>query len=205
VGAREALALLGTCKDARGVGGAASLDAVRAVSCFNDYPRPPRVVPQVYGLQCRITRLGIGLVEFDQKDWFLESAVSVATKGASAFLRNTDYPQTSADPGAIVSRFPNVISMRLDARDWRIACLEGAMAPCNLEVLDLQHIQMERADETLRSVLAVLPNLRVLLLGKKRNGDLGCASYFSGMTGGDLSQPGSPLIFTSAAYQATRV
>jgi hypothetical protein len=36
LGAAEALALLGTFKDARGVGGAASLDAVRAVCTLTD-------------------------------------------------------------------------------------------------------------------------------------------------------------------------
>ena len=76
VGANEALALLGTCKEARSVGRAASLDAVRAVSTFYDEDDVHAPHVQMYGLQSRQHHSG-------REEWFLESAVSVA-KGASA-------------------------------------------------------------------------------------------------------------------------
>jgi hypothetical protein len=199
LGAAEALALLGMYKDARGVGGAASLDAVRAVSTkqprLKEAPAMseagriaggttraleyPSVVPQVYGLQSRTrhTRLQISDTAYmylEREEWLPESAVSVA-EGASASIVVNNAPVlviTPADSSsyllvAISSGCTNVVSLRLDFDcNWHepslgpLAAILGELAP-NLEVLDLQYLGDA---ESLRSVLTVLPHLRVLLL-----------------------------------------
>jgi hypothetical protein len=114
LGAAEALALLGTCKDARGVGRAASLDAVRAVCTKQPRVKAPKaigveellagggralefedapcVVPQVYVLQSRTrhTRARLNETKYmhrEREEWVLESTVSVA-EGASARTAN---------------------------------------------------------------------------------------------------------------------
>jgi hypothetical protein len=147
LGAAEALALLGTCKYARGVGRAASLDAVRAVSTCIDGD-DEYVVPHVYGSQSSQTRVELeGDESLELEEWFLESAVSVA-EGASASIThamNTRHTLTFSYLqclGKILSMCPNVISMRIglhmtremgsslatthrpshDARDGLLAC-----------------------------------------------------------------------------------
>jgi hypothetical protein len=184
-----------------GRGRAASLDAVRAVSTFNHGREPSAplttdVVPQVYGLQPRKTcNLGDGDAAYlEQEEWILESAVSVARAGASARVVHVNaavYASAGAASellGPILSRCPNVISMRLEMDITRPEMVSlpatelGALAP-NLEVLNLRSAHMWRPFETLDSVLAALPHLRVLLLGHIYSHMSVIELYFAGMAG----------------------